>query len=237
MVAAVEFAHSDHVAKLGILVGFGTVKLLSVDHGNGLFEAHFETFHVAKVWLGRNLSAQLFRVLSHSSKNDHSALGVLRVLLILQEQVAQQEMAKMISSNALLKSILGVARLLSDRQVDGGICNDAINRFAHRSEIRDELPHVGHRRQIAVHRGVLALRNTNLGSFGIHLLDVAHGTDHVPSHVGKGLSRPQANARRSASDNHSSGANRITFTLGHCGNEIHGGILGSRNEHGRFNRA
>mmetsp|Transcript_19433 Transcript_19433/g.29400 ORF Transcript_19433/g.29400 Transcript_19433/m.29400 type:complete len:336 (+) Transcript_19433:79-1086(+) len=134
VVAPVQLADRHHVAHFGVLVGLGPKEILAIRHAvlpvGGPLETIGQPLHVAQgsLWVNQP-AAYSIGVASNGADNDHAL--VVRPLLdhILQQQLAEQEVAEMVHSHAHLKPLLGEAGLGVGGKVNGCIAHKSRERL------------------------------------------------------------------------------------------------------------
>eukprot|EP00404_Azadinium_spinosum_P022804 CAMPEP_0180636334 /NCGR_PEP_ID=MMETSP1037_2-20121125/43107_1 /TAXON_ID=632150 /ORGANISM="Azadinium spinosum, Strain 3D9" /LENGTH=102 /DNA_ID=CAMNT_0022657531 /DNA_START=431 /DNA_END=739 /DNA_ORIENTATION=- len=99
MVAPMQLPHQHHVADFAVLVRLGSVKEAIVDHRDRGLHACFEALETADVGNGRDHTPKLLVIHARSdSAQYHTTSGLhTAVLQVFQQQVAEQEVAKIVS--------------------------------------------------------------------------------------------------------------------------------------------
>jgi len=202
VVSSVQFGNGHHIANLAVLVRLGSEKWLSISHGDGFFRSFGESGEIAEVGTRVDeTSSNSVRVSSDTS--DDAAPRSLHLGQIINQQIDQQKMSKMIDPHALLKAVIRPSRLrisgLVHRRIADQIVQTAV--ALERLEIEDEIPHALKRPQLQFHHDVGPLGHAELLGDALSLLDVPHGhDDEMSPRLGEGGGAVEAEARGRSGD-------------------------------------
>mmetsp|Transcript_1087 Transcript_1087/g.2794 ORF Transcript_1087/g.2794 Transcript_1087/m.2794 type:complete len:324 (-) Transcript_1087:510-1481(-) len=105
VVSSVKFGYGHHVANLGVLVGLGSKEWFSVNHGNWLHSSLLETFQLSKISSGVNKTSTNGVGVS-SDRSDNADTSSLSTTHVVQQQVNQQKVTKMVDTHGHLESIV-----------------------------------------------------------------------------------------------------------------------------------
>mmetsp|Transcript_23095 Transcript_23095/g.53032 ORF Transcript_23095/g.53032 Transcript_23095/m.53032 type:complete len:452 (-) Transcript_23095:97-1452(-) len=203
VITAVQFRYGHHVANLGVLVGLGAEKRLSVCHFNGLLHPLFQSLQVSKIGLRIDQPpSNSVCVSSNGSNNANtSPFGARHVV---QQQVNQKEVAQVINTHAHFKTVVSPGRFRVGRSVDGGVTNQVRQRTRRFEglEVGDKIANTLQAAQFKFHGCVRALGEVHFLCDRVHLVDITDGQDHkVSTSIQKGLGAPETKSRGCPSHN------------------------------------
>lgn len=121
-----------------------------------------------------------FSTTCYRADDDEALRGVIGFLQVLEEVACEEEVAKVVDSNAHLKTIGRVSWLNCGWKVDGRVAHQNVERHPGVSEVVDELADALEGCEVEVHDGVAVFGHAGrlCGSLGLE--EVAAGHDHVP---------------------------------------------------------
>mmetsp|Transcript_87104 Transcript_87104/g.254910 ORF Transcript_87104/g.254910 Transcript_87104/m.254910 type:complete len:442 (+) Transcript_87104:267-1592(+) len=230
VVPAVELAHEHHVADLAVLVRLGAAEGPAIDHGGRGLHPLLETLEIADSCHGGNHAAQLLVVDARGDRSqDHAARGLHEaVLQVLQEELAEQEVAKVVGGKLHLVPVCRPPRaatgeetgkecplLVRVGEVQRSVADERVQRTLERAERPDKLADAVVGREVAVEDLVAAFWEAVLLRDHLSFHKVAAGHDDEPvaplCHL---LGAGKANTRRCAGDDDSLLVRRLEWPHG-----------------------
>ena len=144
-----------------------------------------EAPQVAQVGLGRHVAGERVGVPRDGAHDDHPRprrppVGLGRVLEVLEQQPAEEEVAEVVGAHRQLEAVGGETRLLDRGQVDRGVGDERVEAAARGAERVDERAHRVERREVEVDDRVRVAGEAGRAGGGLGLGEVADGHDDVP---------------------------------------------------------